>query len=67
MDAPTCHLCHKIKNFQTDGHVYERGHLLGSSFVMLYQKIPNNTLKVSNNTDGENRIYCYLLFSAPNK
>ena len=42
--------------------VLTRGHLLGISFVQIYK-----TVKVPNNTDRTNRIYCYLLFLLPNK
>ena len=44
-----------------------RRHLLVISFVIFYQKIPNISVQVPNNTDGMKRIYYYLLFSAPKK
>ena len=46
------HLCHKIKFFGRMD-MPTRGHLLRISFVIVYPKIPNKTLKVpNNNTDG---------------
>ena len=38
-----------------------------TNWLLLLFKIPNKTLKVPNNTDEMNRIYCNLLFSVPNK
>ena len=64
MDATLFHLCHKIYGL-TDMPM--RGHLLGISSVIFYPKISNKTLKVPNNTDGMNRVYCFLLFLEPNK
>ena len=42
------------------------GHMLVIALLFSTQNIYNRTLKVPNNKDGMNRIYCYLLFSVTN-
>ena len=65
MDAPTFPQNKNFLDRQTD--ILMRCHLLGTSFVLKYSKIPNKTLKVPNNANGMNSSFWYLLFLVPNK
>ena len=63
-DAPT--FTNLPQNFQTDGHAYMTA-VVGISFVIF---VVISTQQKSSNTqeaNGKNRIYRYLLFSVPNK